>query len=313
LLPAAPVFAPAPESIARAITSALGVSGTVLKLANSGTDAFRLDAEPQLFVKLVPASRWPEVQRAESIARWLAARRAPAIAAISVEPPRLPDGAYALAYPFVDGRPPGPADARAVGEALARLHLALASHPDSADWRRRTGERVQRLAGIRGLLSRGALHAGPRPEALRALCADSSIAFIPSSSESSHRPLHGDLNIFNMMVGPSGTVSFLDFEDVSHSVLPPEWDVAAVCERAILVQQADNGAARAAVDALLRGYADAGGAPVDRSALPTVLRGLALRALCTLATIDPGGTDAAEWSKFFGLMEAAAARQAVFD
>jgi hypothetical protein len=46
--------------------------------------------------------------------------------------------------------------------------------------------------------------------------------------------------------------------------------------------------------------------------LPSVLRGLALRALCTLATIDPHGTDAAEWSKFFALMEAASERQAVF-
>jgi len=283
----------------------------VLKLANSGTDAFRLDADPQLFVKLVPAARWPDVQRAESIARWLAARGAPAIAAASADPPRLPNGEYAIAYPFVDGRPPGPADARVVGEALARLHLALASHPDSADWRRRTGERLQRLAGIRGLLSRGALHAGPRPDALRALCADSSIAFIPASSESSHRPLHGDLNIFNIMVR-SWSVCFLDFEDVSHSVLPAEWDVAAACERVILVQRADNGDARAAVDALLGGYTTAGGSQVDRSALPSVLRGLALRALCTLATIDPDGSDAGEWSKFFALMEAASERQAVF-
>jgi Ser/Thr protein kinase RdoA (MazF antagonist) len=298
--------------MARAITSALGVSGAVLKLVNSGTDAFRLDAEPRLFVKLVPAARWPDVQRAESIARWLAARGAPVIAAVSSDPPRLPSGEYAIAYPFVDGRSPGPADARAVGEALARLHLALASHPNSADWRRRTSERLQRLAGIRGLLSRGALHAGPRPEALRTLCADSSIAFIPSASESSHRPLHGDLNIFNMMVVSAPSAAFLDFEDVSHSVLPAEWDVAAACERVVLVQQADNGAARAAVDALMLGYSTAGGPPIDRGALPGVLRGLALRALCTLATIDPGGTDAGEWSKFFGLMDAASERQAVF-
>ena len=263
-------------------------------------------------MKLVAAARWPEVQRAESIARWLVSHGAPAIAAVSVDPPRLPSGDYLIAYPFVDGRPPGPPEARAIGEALARLHLALASHPDSTDWRRRTGERLQRLAGIRGLLSRGALHAGPRPEALRALCADSSIAFIPAASESSHRPLHGDLNIFNIMIGPGESACFLDFEDVSHNVLPPEWDVAAACERVILVQQVDNAAARAAVGALLRGYQTAGGPPIDRGALPSVLRGLALRALCTLATIDPDGTDPEEWSKFFGLMQAASERQAVF-
>lgn len=285
----------------------------MLKLANSGTNAYRVEAGQPLFVKLVPAGRWLDVQRADAIARWLAAHGAPAIAAVRSNPPRLPSGEYAIAYPFVDGRPPGPVDAAAVGDALARLHLLLAAHPDSVEWRGRTGERLQQLAGVRGLLARGALRAGPRPDALRALCADSSITFMPSANGSANRPLHGDLNIFNIMVGRSDSVCFLDFEDVVHSVLPAEWDVAAACERVILVQQRDNDAARPAIDALLKAYADAGGPPIDRHALPQVLRGLALRALCTLATIDRDGTDADEWAKFFGLIEAASERRAVFD
>jgi Ser/Thr protein kinase RdoA (MazF antagonist) len=111
---------------------------------------------------------------------------------------------------------------------------------------------------------------------------------------------------------PHGIV-FLDFEDVVHSVLPAAFDVALLCERAILAAEPDEAAARASIAALLHAYAEAGGGSIVRPAiLPDIMRGLALRSLCTLALIDPAGTDTGEWGKFFHLFEAAATRREVF-
>ena len=94
--------------------------------------------------------------------------------------------------------------------------------------------------------------------------------------------------------------------------LPVENDLALVCERVILVQEADDSAAAAAIDDLLESYAVSGGDTFNRTALPDVLIGLSLRSLCTLASIDERGHDIAEWNKFFSLIEAARRRRGVF-
>jgi Ser/Thr protein kinase RdoA (MazF antagonist) len=315
LLPARPIYAPAPAGIATAISTALGVKGQVFALQNAGSSpTFRIDDDEPLFVKLVPAERWRALAEAEAIARWLAAQGAPAIAARDDQPPRLANGDYVVVYPFASGRPPGPAhDVRAVGEGVGRLHAALTRHPGLRDWQERTDQRMDMLAGIRAALASGEIAAGPRPEELRILAADRAISFLPGAHHSGPpRPLHGDLNVFNIVID-GGRARFIDFEDVVHSVLSAENDLALVCERVIMVQEQDDAAAAAAIDALLGAYADAGGDPINRTALAGVLAGLSLRSLCTLAMIDRSGHDAGEWNKFFTLIDAAQRRRSVFD
>lgn len=279
-----------------------------------------LDGE-RLFVKLVPPARLAELLAGEAIARWLKAHGAPVVA-MNDDPRTLATGDVAIAYPFCDGAPPGsgPADARALGLALAALHRALDMHPDRAAWQAATDARLRRLTDVRLELARGTRRAGPEPDRLAVLAANDAVSFLPEAFPGlgPSRPLHGDLNIFNVLLAAEGAhgahgIVFLDFEDVVHSVLPAAFDVALLCERAILAAEPDEAAARASIAALLHAYAEAGGASIDRPAiLPDILRGLALRSLCTLALIDPAGTDAGEWGKFFHLFEAAAARRQAF-
>ena len=315
LLPARPIYAPAPADVADAIASALATTAPVVALKNAGgsSPTFRVDVdEAPLFVKLVTPERWSELREAEAIARWLVEHGAPAIAARDGHPPQLTSGDFVVVYPFADGRPPSPAtDAGTVGIGIGRIHAALKSHPGVAGWQDRTDARMDRLVSVRAMLARGEIAAGPRPEQLRILAADRSISFLPGAHGSGpSRPLHGDLNIFNIVVD-HGDARFIDFEDVVHSVLPAEHDVALACERVILVQEPDATAAAAAIDRLLEGYAAGGGDAINRKALPGVLLGLSLRSLCTLALIDRSGHDAEEWTKFFTLIEAAERRRDV--
>ena len=316
LLPARPIYAPAHPEVAAAIAAALGVSAPVFSLKNVGgaSPTFRVDATSPLFVKLVSPARWRELEEAEMIARWLVSRGAPAIAALEIQPPQLPSGEFVVVYPFADGRPPQPApDARAVGAGIGRSHAELTHHPHVADWTERTDQRLDRLVAMRASLALGDLAAGPRPDQLRELASDTSISFLPAAHQSGRaRPLHGDLNIFNIVI-ESKAARFIDFEDAVHSVLSVENDLALVCERLILVQEKDDDAAASAIDALLAAYAEAGGDPFNRKALPDVLIGLSLRSLCTLALIDRPGHDTEEWNKFFNLIEAAKRRRVVFD
>jgi Ser/Thr protein kinase RdoA (MazF antagonist) len=316
LLPARPIYAPAPAAIAASIAAALDLDAPVFALKNAGgaTPTFRIDAEAPLVVKLESPDGWREQREAELVAHWLSEHGAPAIAAREVAPPQLPSGEFVVSYPFAHGRPPSPtlADASAVGAGIARIHAALATYPQAADWQSRTAARLARLAAIRDALAKGDLVAGPQPDALSSLASDRSISFLPSHRSGPSRPSHGDLNIFNIVID-GGAARFLDFEDCVHSVLPPECDIALLCERVVMVQEPDDVKAAAAIEVLLGAYRDAGGDALDRAALPDVLRGLSLRSLCTLTAIDPAGGDAAEWNKFFTLIESAQRRRSIFD
>ena len=317
LTPVARQYVPAPADLAAGVTTALGYPGPVWTLANASqgsTRALRVDGRDgeRLFVKLVPADWLDDLMAGEAIARWLEARGARVVAAIDGPPPKLATGEFAVAYPFCEGGAPGstPADAKALGVALAALHRALEPHPGRAGWQTATAQRLRRLTEVRGRLARGELKAGPEPERLARLASDQTISFLPDAFADlgPSRPTHGDLNIFNILLGDHGMV-FLDFEDVVHSVLPAAFDVALLCERAILAAEPDDAAARESIAVLLSAYAEAGGSRFERPLrLADILRGLALRSLCTLASIDPAGTDPDEWSKFFHLGEMAGVR-----
>ncbi len=315
LEPGLPDWRPAPEDEARRVTEATGIEGRVLAMASDGdaSGLYRLvpASAPPLFVRLVGPERARTVERAEGLAAWLAARDVPVAAPEPGFPRRLADGGVVSAARLVDGaRVPATADAMAaLGTALARLHRALAEHPDRDAWTASTGRRLAALTETREALAAGRAAAGPDPGRLRALATDPEIDFMRDGAP--RRPLHGDLNPGNVL-DVDGTPVLLDFEDALHSVLPPAFELALALERFVLVPLADDAAARAAGGALLTAYREAGGAD-GLDDLAGAMRALALRSLCVLAAGAESGDVApeAEWRKFLKLEAQAQTRRGV--
>jgi Ser/Thr protein kinase RdoA (MazF antagonist) len=259
------------------------------------------DTDAALFIKLVAPERTAGLAEAESVAHWLQDRHASVAAGRQCG--MLPDGRVLWVYPYLAGRAPraDAADMVRIGAGLGQLHRSLAKHPHRQRWRARTNRHLARLISVRQALAQGNLQAGPMPERLAALARDPAISFAPEAHAGTRTPLHGDLNLFNLLMVGSSCV-FLDLEEVPHSVLPPAFDLATVFERVVLV---DPGCARPVelLDELLRAYHEASGTDVAAAWIAPALRGLALRAMCTLATSDPEGADDSEWRKFFFLMD----------
>lgn len=303
------------EDEARGVTEATGIEGRVLAMSTDGDAGglYRLVPAngPPLFVRLVGPERSLTVERAEGLAAWLAARDMPVAAPEPGFPRRLADGGVVSAARFVVGaRIPATAGAMAaLGAALARLHRALAEHPDRDAWAASTERRLAALTEAREALAAGPAEAGPDPDRLRALAADPEIDFMRAGAP--RRPLHGDLNPGNVL-DVDGAPVLLDFEDALHSVLPPAFELALALERFVLVPLADDEAAREAGGVLLAGYREAGGAE-GLDDLAGAMRALALRSLCVLAAgLDrDAAAPEAEWRKFLALEAQARARHRV--
>lgn len=314
LIPPPRIYVPADPDLAREVTAALGRKGALLRLQNAGSAAsifLRMDADDgdSWFIKVVSADRTPDLQAAEALARWLQADGVRVVAAESAV--ELGGSRRLWSYPYHGGRPPeaNVEDMAAIGTELGNLHLALHRHPSLAEWRRRTEARLARLSSVREALAEGALLAGPEPALLRQIACDRSIDFLPGRYAAADNciALHGDLNRFNLLIDGQGC-TFLDFEDVCHSVLPPIFDLATVAERIALLGQSPA-SAPPLMTVLFDAYAAATGTRPALAQVPDVLRGLALRALCTLADIDPSGSDDQEWRKFFHLLSDAETRR----
>jgi Ser/Thr protein kinase RdoA (MazF antagonist) len=296
-----------PASLALEVAAALGQTGRLYLLSNSAAHTavfMRFDsvAGEAWFLKLLSAERGAALTDAEHLAAWLQQRGVDVVSAAFHK--TLADGRVLWAYPFHAGRVPQAtqADLIAIGSALGQLHRALAAHPAREVWLQGTQERIARLNDTRARLADGRLQAGPDPVKLRALASDMRIGFHPAhhGELTSSTPLHGDLNLFNMLLAGE-RCTFLDFEDVLHSVFPPVFDLATVYERVVLVR-GDPSSHADLLECLLGAYEQSTGLRIDSQQLPPVLQGLALRALCTLARCDPAGQDDKEWRKFFHLM-----------
>lgn len=293
---------------------------TGLRVGQLALSHFRLDgaeAKP-IFIKLVDAAHRDSTERAEAIAKWLAELKIDVAAPIEGFPRVLADGRIAVAAPFVDGRRlrAEPDDLAALGRTVAELHAALAAHPGRDAWRRSSEQRLAHLAGVRQDIVAGRLSGGPKPAMLRRLASDDTLDFTGRGLAAT--PLHGDLNPGNVLLDhDSRRVLLLDFEDVFHSVLPPVFELALMVERFVLVPVPDDHVAEPCAQILLKSYrAAAGGAPLAAGAgASRILRSLALRSLCTLASGERDGmsVDADEWHKFFVLEEQACRRSALID
>lgn len=316
LVPSSQVYLPVSPQLANDVIAALGRSGQVYCLQNAGSansKFLKFDAADGdiWFMKLVSAKRTTELEAVEALAGWLQAAGVRAIAAVSsVEM----NGHRLWLYPYHEGRSPSPCneDMAAIGSELGRLHRVLCRHPSAAKWQVRTAARMARLSAVRLALADGTLVAGPDPALLQRIARDWSIDFMPDryGGTGECTPLHGDLNIHNIFLDNRGC-TFLDFEDVFHSLLPPIFDLAMLSQRVALV-----GPSLTAVQPLSAVLFDA----YEKEAhyrpmleqVPEALRGLALRALCILAENDPSAFHYQEWQKFFWLLTHAESQRGSF-
>lgn len=310
---ATPVYESVNAQFSSDILQALGSSGVLRRMANMGDASsvfLRLDAVDTgaLFLKVVSPERGQALSQTEELARWLQGAALPVVA--SERSNVLADGRQLWVYPFHAGRPPQAhvADMAMIGSALGKLHGVLQGHHLRSHWKQNTDARMLGLMQTREAVAQGRLRAGPDAQGFQQIASDRSIALHPDmfADVGPRIPIHGDLNRFNMLMDDKGC-TFLDFEDVQHSVFPAMVDLVTVIERVVLVsREADTHTP--CIEALLRAYRTER-PDVDlhkgMQALPAIQRSIALRSLCTLAETDPSGLHVDEWSKFFTLQSLA--------
>jgi homoserine kinase type II len=238
----------------------------------------------RFFLRVNEGKERDDVEREAAIVTHVAARGVPTPAPLTTRQ-GLPfldwNGSYVSLFPWVEGRilsrpEVGPAEARAVAAALARLHLAGVDLADHRPGRYEPPEIHRRLAHIRTLSGDPALAAavavlGPELDTLAAERA----ATLPTGL------IHGDLFIDNVLFSAGGGVAaLLDFEQASWGRLA--YDLAVTT---LAFGFGRDDFRPEVTRALLEGYTAVRPlAPVERAALGAELRFAACRFAVTRIT-----------------------------
>lgn len=276
-----------------AIAAAFGL-GTIERWAEipAGTinSNFSVETERGRFcVRINEGKGEPEVRYEVELIAALTARGVPApvpIRTASGEPFVLHAGQLVSAFPWVYGshREAGevtPGDARAVGAALARLHLAgreiAAQHERSGIYGfDQLCERVMAVRAVVNMTSDPVL-LGP----LAAL--EDEIAWLRARAairaQAPRGLIHGDLFRDNVFFSGDELTALIDFEQASTGSLT--YDLAVCLNAWCFVDDFDG----ALVGALVSGYEDVRALePEDREALPIEVRAAAMRFTITRIT-----------------------------
>jgi Ser/Thr protein kinase RdoA (MazF antagonist) len=282
----------------------LDTNGVVERIDMDRPDAkfYRLYNESQdFFIRLENTAVSAHLDKTETIARWLKSKGTSINASLEGYPKPFDDHWHIFVYPFIHGRylEPTSADMAALGTALATLHNKLQRHPQITDFRTETDAWLLQISGMRAKLADNRVTAGPYPDVLADLARDPNIDFVMHGT--ARIACHGDLNAGNVMWDTGAEkIIFLDFEDVTHSVLPPAFELARVIERQILVKNLSVTAKADAARAFLKAYGVGG--PLNWQ---NILTAHVLRTCCILAIMEEQGIPVAptEWQKFFDIYE----------
>jgi homoserine kinase type II len=172
-----------------------------------------------LFLRVNEGKSQGDVEREAAIVAHAASRGVPTPAPLRAAGGGAPfarwQGELASLFPWLEGRTLAraevtPAHAAAVGDALARLHLASGGFPDQRPGRYEPDEIARRLVGIAAL---------GRPELADAIATLEPEMATLARERASALPLgiiHGDLFIDNVLYADDGhLVALLDFEQAS--------------------------------------------------------------------------------------------------
>lgn len=262
-----------------------------------------------LFLKVIPQHRLASQLQAERIVRWLHGQGLHVSRLLDGYPRPLDTQLQLLAYTLLDTRLARPqiADMDTLGRTLARLHAALRALPWATDIKAASTRRDTEFAALHARLLAQPATAAP----LRKLLQHTG----PSLPQAHGQPLHGDLNLGNVLIDRhAGHAIVLDLEDSLHNWHNPTVDLALCYERCVLVHCDDDAHALTLAQTLITAYRAHGGA-VLAADWGGILRGLAVRALLLLeAQHDAGATPAAgEYAKFLALYAQTETRAALLN
>jgi homoserine kinase type II len=207
------------RDILRAFGAAAYRAHTPIAVGTINTNVRVETAERTLFLRVNEGKSQEDVEREAAIVAHAASQAVPTPAPLRSATDGSPfarwQGELVSLFPWVEGRTLGraevtPAHAAAVGEALARLHLASGGFADQRPGRYEPEEIAGRLARVAGLR---------RPELAAAVGTLEQEMTALARARAPVLPLgiiHGDLFIDNVLYGDRGTlVALLDFEQAS--------------------------------------------------------------------------------------------------
>ncbi len=201
---------------------------------------------------------------------------------------------------------PDPEDLFALGRLLAKFHNALQRHPDRIHWKKETQQRIFCLSRVRTALANGDWTCKVKNRDVREIAEDSTLDF--ERLDLPRQPLHGDANLTNFLMTNRGLM-VIDFEDVHHSFLPLEFELAYALERLVMVHPLPDQVMIQLGSALLRGYFNSATTTrsINSEDWVPVIKSLNLRSLCVLALIENQGghVPQGEWNKFHYLFRRA--------
>ncbi len=209
---------------------------------------YRVDAEPALFVKVVPSARLPRLLAVQQLVTKLAAEGCP-VQPMRGAPLTLSENATGLTHAYVVERfaCDKVQDATSVGAALRSIHTALKKvlPPCSAD--RISGQWHRTISTL--------FHARYTDEfvssSARALLRH--WQQLAATLDRNCQLIHGDYHRGNVLMAASGVAAVLDFDDAVSTVASPLVDIATGVERFCMAgAQGELGAKMAC--AFLDGY-----------------------------------------------------------
>ena len=296
LRPSSPSFEEIDDERARLIRLLVAGTSHIARMGSSagGLEGFyRLGGERDLFVKVVSPHHFSRQLQADRIARFLASQGVATVPCLDGFPRHIPGRAIVFAFPFLEARfaRADRADLGRLGQALGRLHVALAHAPFADGARQRSRERD---ASLRRYRTTPLARPDDRVEAV--LAADDT-----DHVDAECQPVHGDVNYVNVLFPiDDGEPVLLDFEDCAFSHLPRLVDVAMAVERfALTAAPEDDARALVLARALTAGYQSADPRPLApaEGALASTLRTLSVRALSLLCEMERGGQAVAPFER----------------
>ncbi|MGC9386985.1 MAG: phosphotransferase enzyme family protein [Hydrogenovibrio sp.] len=217
-------------------------------------------------------------------------------------PNRLSEEVTALAFPFWEGRFTDyqAADLRLLGQALGQLHRRLKGLPQVAKIQAGAKERHAMLTSRWQALLQSPTEMAQLPAEAQACLKAHSPDWLGHLMDDG-QPVHGDLNVGNVLFRPDGRVAFLDFEDSLTAWFDPLKDLAFVIERFVLCVH-EPAQLAAMSHALLDAYLAENPVRIhSEKRFVDLLQGLAVRAFLILAELQLSTQQKipqSEWQKF---------------
>ncbi|WFE69798.1 phosphotransferase [Thiomicrospira sp. R3] len=314
--PQAQHWLPLQTSFAEILQAYSGVRGDVFSLTGKGWGKgfYRIEAKSPVFIKCVEESRFEKQREADRIAAYvMLSCGIKTSCCLAGFPITLPEQQYSLfVYPYVNSGfiGPSPANMTKLGELIARTHQCLAQAPFKDQIK---SQGLARFSWIESTLDFFASEPIVIPDQASAILQSIPAGFLRVMQENA-QPIHGDLNVGNILQDEQDELILIDFENSYFSWSSPLVDLAFVMERFILIREDID--KQACLLSLLQAYKRLSDVCFhDASKVIHVLQALSVRSLLLLTELARQGGEVrdSEWQKFIYLYHATTEYQPLLD